>query len=107
MAFIFSTSHPPETRVRRPDHLDDDEEEDDDVMPMPMPRAGGVRAYSHLPVRDNPAPSTAPLREDSPRREIAPIPPRSATPSSPAPTRLEDQDDPPPSEANPENDTAP
>ncbi|MFZ2278245.1 MAG: hypothetical protein WAW39_10615, partial [Prosthecobacter sp.] len=104
MAFIFSTSHLPETRVRRPDHLEDEEE--DDLM-QPTPRAGGVRAFSHLPVRDNPAPSTVPLREDNPRREIAPIPPRSATPSSPAPTRLEDQDDPPPSEANPENDTAP
>jgi hypothetical protein len=47
MAFIFSTSHLPESRVRRPDHLDDEEEEDD-VM-QPMPRAGGVRAFSHLP----------------------------------------------------------
>jgi len=45
MAFIFSTSHLPETRVRRPDHLED--EEDEDVM-QPMPRAGGVRAFSHV-----------------------------------------------------------
>jgi hypothetical protein len=104
MAFIFSTSHLPETRVRRPDHLEDEEEGD---LMQPMPRAGGVRAFSHLPVRDNPAPSTGPLREDSPREGIAPIPPRSATPTSPAPTRLEDQDDPPPSEANPEDAPAP
>jgi hypothetical protein len=47
MAFIFSTSHLPESLVRRPDHLEDEEEEDD-VM-RPMPRAGGVRAFSHLP----------------------------------------------------------
>ncbi|MCX6847942.1 MAG: hypothetical protein NTY98_03385 [Verrucomicrobia bacterium] len=105
MAFIFSTSHLPETRVSRPDHLE--EEDDEDGMQQPMPRAGGVRAFSHLPVRDNPAPSTSPLREDSPRGEIGPIPPRSATPTSPAPTRMEDQDDPPPSEANPEHDTTP
>jgi hypothetical protein len=88
-----------------PDHLED-EDEDDDAM-QPMPRAGGVRAFSHLPVRDNPAPSSGSLREDSPRKGIAPIPSRSATPTSPAPTRLEDQDDPPLSEANPEDAPAP
>ncbi|OYW73033.1 MAG: hypothetical protein B7Z37_23190 [Verrucomicrobia bacterium 12-59-8] len=77
MAFIFSTSHLPESLVRRPDRLEDEEE--DDVM-QPMPRAGGVRAFSHLPVRDNPAASTGPLRADSPRVGPAPIPPRSATP---------------------------
>ncbi|MFC5458175.1 hypothetical protein [Prosthecobacter fluviatilis] len=104
MAFIFSTSHLPEARARRPDHLE--EEEDEDVM-QPMPRAGGVRAFSHLPVRDNPAPSTAPLREDSPRRGIVPIPPRSATPTSAAPSRTRDQDDPPPPETDPEDDTTP
>ena len=78
---------------------------------QPMPRAGGVRAFSHLPVRDNPAPSTGPLREDSPRREIAPIPPRSATPSTSGSPMAEAQDDAPPPEAdsdhNPEGDTAP
>ncbi|WP_395735273.1 hypothetical protein [Prosthecobacter sp.] len=47
MAFIFSTSHLPETRVRRPDQLE--EEEDEDVMQQPPPRVGGVRAFSHLP----------------------------------------------------------
>jgi len=104
MAFIFSTSHLPETRVRRPDHLENEE----DVM-QPMPRAGGVRAFSHLPVRDNPAPSTGPLREDSPRSGIAPIPPRSATPSTSGSPMSEAQEDAPPPEADsaPEDDTAP
>jgi hypothetical protein len=107
MAFIFSTSHLPESRVRRPDHLEDEEEEND-VM-QPTPRAGGVRAYSHLPVRDNPAPSTAPLRTDSPRGGIAPIPPRSATPSTSESPMGEAQDDAPLPEADsdPEDDTAP
>ncbi len=109
MAFIFSTSHLPETLARRPDHLE--EEEDDDTLQQPPPRAGGVRAFSHLPVRDNPALSTGPLREDSPRREIAPIPPRSATPSTSRPPMSEAQDDAPPPEADsdhsPEDDTAP
>lgn len=52
MAFIFSTSHLPETRVRRPDHLEE-EEEDDDTLQQPPPHAGMVRAFSHLrePVR--------------------------------------------------------
>ena len=106
MAFIFSTSHLPEPRVRRPDHLED--EEDDDVM-QPMPRAGGVRAFSHLPVRDNPAPSTAPLRADSPRIGLAPIPPRSATASTPGSPMAEAQNDAPLPEADsdPEDDTAP
>jgi hypothetical protein len=106
MAFIFSTSHLPETLVRRPDHLEDDEEEENDVM-QPMPRAGGVRAFSHLPVRDNPAPSTAPLREDSPRGGIAPIPPRSATPSTSVPPISEAQDDTPPPEADSAPEDAP
>ena len=107
MAFIFSTSHLPETRVRRTDHLEDDEEEDD-VM-QPMPRADGVRAFSHLPVRDNPAASTGPLREDSPHGGIVPIPPRSATPSTSGSPMAEAQDDAPPPEADsaPEDDTAP
>jgi|GEM_PF-6274080 len=109
MAFIFSTSHLPETRVRRPDHLE--EEEDEEGMQQPPPRAGMVRAFSHLPVRDNPAPSTGPLREDSPRREVGPIPPRSATPSTSGSPMAEAQDDAPPPEAdsdhNPEGDTAP
>ncbi|MCX6847843.1 MAG: hypothetical protein NTY98_02885, partial [Verrucomicrobia bacterium] len=136
MAFIFSTSHLPETRVRRPDHLEDEEEEPSAPrqtaagspkgersestrmqqpmpraggMQQPMPRAGGVRAFSHLPVRDNPAPSTGPLREDSPRGEIGPIPPRSATPSTSGSPMSEPQDDAPPPEADsdPEDDTAP
>ncbi len=65
MAFIFSTSHLPETRVRRPDHLEDEEDEpsaarqtaagspkgerSESTRMQPMPRAGGVRAFSHLP----------------------------------------------------------
>ncbi len=107
MAFIFSTSHLPETLARRPDHLE--EEEDDDTPQQPPPRAGGVRAFSHLPVRDNPAPSTGTLREDSPRGEIAPRPPRSATPSTSRPPMSEAQDDAPPPEADsaPEDDIAP
>ncbi|WP_395734698.1 hypothetical protein [Prosthecobacter sp.] len=106
MAFLFSTSHLPETRLSRPE---DDEEEE--VMQQPPPRAGSVRAFSHLPVRDNPAPSTGPLREDSPRREIGPLPPRSVTPSTSRSPMSEAQDDAPPPEAdsdhNPEDDTAP
>ena len=109
MAFIFSTSHLPETRVRRPDHLE--EEEDEEVMQQPPPRAGVVRAFSHLPVRNTPAPSTGPLREDSPRREIGPLPPRSVTPSTSRSPMSEAQDYAPPPEAdsdrNPEDDTAP
>ncbi len=46
MAFIFSTSHLPETRVQRPDELEDEEE---DVQPML--HSGGVRAFSHLPAK--------------------------------------------------------
>ncbi|WP_395734364.1 hypothetical protein [Prosthecobacter sp.] len=49
MAFIFSTSHLPETRTRRPDHLEEVEEEDDENMQQPPPRAGMVRAFSHQP----------------------------------------------------------
>ncbi len=73
----------------------------------PMPRAGGVRAFSHLPMRDNPAPSTAPLREDSPRGEIAPIPPRSATPSTSGSPMAKAQDDAPPPEADSAPEDAP
>lgn len=47
MAFIFSTSHLPETRVRRSYHLE--EEEDEDTMQQPPLRAVMVRAFSHLP----------------------------------------------------------
>ena len=39
-----ATSHLPETRVQRPDELEDEEE---DVQPML--HSGGVRAFSHLP----------------------------------------------------------
>ncbi|MFC5457667.1 hypothetical protein [Prosthecobacter fluviatilis] len=75
MAFIFSTSHLPETRVRRPDHLED--EEDEDTM-QPMPRAGGVRAFSHLPPARALADSSGPLSArpatpvGRPRRHIEP-----------------------------------
>ena len=48
MAFIFPTSHLPETRARRPDHL----EEEEDSMQQPPPRAGMVRAFSHLPAKE-------------------------------------------------------
>ena len=96
MAFIFSTSHLPETRLRRPAHLEEDEEK---YTPQPQPRAGGVRAFSHLPVRDNPAPSTGTLRDDSPRGEIAPRPPRSATPSTSRSPMSEAQGYAPPPEA--------
>ena len=41
MAFIFSTSHLPDLERSA------EEEEDDDMKPMA--RAGGVRAFSHLP----------------------------------------------------------
>ncbi len=46
MSFIFASSHLPETRVQRPDELED---EDDDVQPML--HSGGVRAFSHLPAK--------------------------------------------------------
>jgi len=49
MAFIFSTSHLPETRVQRPDHLEEDDDED---SLSPPPRAGMVRAFSHLPAKE-------------------------------------------------------
>mgnify|MGYP000137214329 CR=1 FL=1 len=76
---------------------------------QPMPRAGGVRAFSHLPVRDNPAASTGPFREASPRGGIVPIPPRSASSTSPALSKPEDLDDSPPpgTEADTDHDDAP
>ncbi|MBB5035720.1 hypothetical protein [Prosthecobacter vanneervenii] len=45
MAFLFSSSHLPASRVRRPDLEADD---DHDENPEAMPRSGGVRASSHL-----------------------------------------------------------
>ena len=59
MAFIFPTSHLPETRARRPDHME--EEEDEEVMQQPPPRAGMVRAFSHLPEPRPLADSSGPL----------------------------------------------
>ena len=56
MAFIFPTSHLPETRARRPDHM----EEEEDSM-SPPPRFGGVRAFSHLPEPRALADSSGPL----------------------------------------------
>jgi hypothetical protein len=86
MAFIFSTSHLPD--LERPA-----EEEDDDMKPMP--RAGGVRAFSHLPQPVRAQADASPLWG----RGMAQLPPRSASPTSPAPSDLRDQDDPPPPEA--------
>jgi|GEM_PF-3382820 len=89
MSFLFASSHLPETRVQRPDDLEDEE---DDVQPML--HSGSVRAFSHLP-----QPVRAQADADSLWRSgIVPIPPRSATPTSPAPSRPGDLDDPPPPE---------
>ncbi|OYW73023.1 MAG: hypothetical protein B7Z37_23135 [Verrucomicrobia bacterium 12-59-8] len=98
MAFIFSTSHLPETRVRRPDHLED-EEEDDDMQPMP--RAGGVRAFSHLP---------QPVRAQADFSD--PLSTRPATPVGRPRPHTEPDDDqdtgrPPEPYPDPEDDTAP
>ncbi|WP_395734370.1 hypothetical protein [Prosthecobacter sp.] len=86
------------------------EEEDEEVMQQPPPRAGMVRAFSHPPVRDNPAPSTSTLQADSPRGGIVPVPPGSATPSTSRSPMSEAQDYAPPPEADsdhaPEDDTA-
>jgi hypothetical protein len=87
MAFIFSTSHLPDLERSA-------EEEDDDDM-KPMPRAGGVRAFSHLPQPVRAQADASPLWG----RGVAPNPLRSASPTSPAPSDLRDQDDPPPPEA--------
>ena len=54
MSFLFASSHLPE--VKRPE---EDEEEEEYMQPMRW--SGSVRAFSHLPVRDNPAASTGPL----------------------------------------------
>lgn len=86
MAFIFSTSHLPDLERSA-------EEEEDDMKPMP--RAGGVRAFSHLPQPVRAQADASPLWG----RGMAPLPPRSASPTSPAPSDLRDQDDPPPPEA--------
>ena len=64
MAFIFSTSHLPETRSRRPDHLEE-EEDDDGTMQQPPPRAGMVRAFSHLPAKRVAADPAGPLSQRS------------------------------------------
>ncbi len=61
MSFIFATSHLPETRVRRPDHLE--EEDDEEGMQQPPPRAGGVRAFSHLPAKEETADPAGPLSQ--------------------------------------------
>ena len=45
MAFLFSSSHLPASRVRRPALEDDDHDENREAMP----RSGGVHACSHLP----------------------------------------------------------
>ncbi len=58
MSFLFASSHLPETRVQRPDELEDEEE---DVQPMP--RAGGVRAFSHLPAKRAAADPAGPLSQ--------------------------------------------
>ncbi len=44
MAFLFSFSHLPASRVRRPAL----EDEDNDENPEAMPRSGGARASSQL-----------------------------------------------------------
>ncbi|MBB5035709.1 hypothetical protein [Prosthecobacter vanneervenii] len=44
MAFLFSSSHLPASRVRRPDLEDEDDQENREALP----RSGGVRACSHL-----------------------------------------------------------
>ncbi len=69
MAFIFSTSHLPE--YKRPE---DEEEEEDE---QPMLRAGGVRAFSHLPeqaaegvAKEVPA-ATRPMRAFQPQGALS------------------------------------
>ena len=54
MNYVFASSHLPEDN--RPE---DEEDEEDDVQPML--RAGGVRAYSHLPPARSLADSSGPL----------------------------------------------
>jgi len=58
MSFLFASSHLPETRVQRPDELEDEE---DDVQPML--HSGGVRAFSHLPTKRMAADPAGPLSQ--------------------------------------------
>ncbi len=58
MSFLFASPHLPETRVQRPDELEDEE---DDVQPML--HSGGVRAFSHLPAKRAAADPAGPLSQ--------------------------------------------
>ena len=62
MSFLFASSHLPETRARRPDHFEEDDDED---SMSPPPRAGMVRAFSHLPAKEETVNRTGPLSQRS------------------------------------------